>query len=293
MQSEAGRGVSGHDRFRQRGGRAWTWNAKSVNGKGLDVRCRLPAGLDWLEPLARERAGRLMTRGTISLSLQVGSDDAMAVEVNHAVLDDLVRVMEARAGPPSPAAFAGLLAVPGVVALRGEKDEAAMADEFTAGLAAVLDRLVESRLGEGASLAGIIAGLVHDIEDLVRRAHDEACGEPGRIRCLLDEKVRELLDNPAIDDTRLAQEVVLLVARGDVREEVDRLAAHAVAVHGLLKEASPGRRLGFFCQELMREANTLASKSQSASLTNIALDLKVAIDPPARTGPERGVGRHG
>ena len=259
-------------------GRAWTWTARSVNGKGLDVRCRVPGGLEWLEPVARERAGRLMTRGGISLSLVLESDQGKGVVVNHAALDDLVHVLEQRAGPPSPAALAALLAVPGTVTVGARTDTGAMADELTADLEAVLDRLVASRLGEGASLAGIIGGLLDDVDDLVALARDEALSEPERLRRVLGERVRDLVDDPVIDDARLAQEVAFLVSRGDVREEIDRLTAHAAAVRNLLEEASPGRQLGFFCQELLREANTLSSKSQSVPLTNAAVDLKVAID---------------
>lgn len=259
-------------------GRGWTWNARSVNGRGLDVRCRIPGGLEWLEPAARERAGRLMTRGSISLSLELGSDQETGVVVNHAVLDDLVHVVEKRAGPPSPAALAGLLAVRGVVTVDGKTDTAAMADELISGLDAVLDHLVESRLAEGAGLAGVIGGLLDDIDGLVALARDEACGEPERIRRALDERVRDLVDGPVIDEMRLAQEVALLASRSDVREEIDRLTEHAKAVRDLLGQKGPGRQLGFFCQELLREANTLSSKSQSMPLTNAALNLKVAID---------------
>ena len=259
-------------------GRAWTWNARSVNGKGLDVRCRVPGGLEWLEPVARERAGRLMTRGSISLSLFLESDQATGVVVNHDALDDLVHVLEQRAGPTSPASLAGLLAVPGIVSPGARTDTGPVADELTADLEAVLDRLVASRRGEGASLAGIIGGLLDEVDDLVALAHGEARGEPERLRRVLDERVRDLVDDPAIDDARLAQEVAFLVSRADVREEIDRLTAHAAAVRNLLEEASPGRQLGFFCQELLREANTLSSKSQSVPLTNAAVNLKVAID---------------
>ena len=259
-------------------GRAWTWNARSVNGKGLDVRCRVPGGLEWLEPVARERAGRLMTRGSISLSLVLESDQGTGVTVNHAALDDLVHVLEQRAGPPSPAALAGLLAVPGIVTAGARTDAGAMADELTADLETVLDRLVASRLQEGAGLAAIIGGLLDDVDVLVALASDEARGEPERLRRTLDERVRALVDDPAIDDARLAQEVAFLVSRADVREEIDRLTAHAAAVRSLLAKASPGRQLGFFCQELLREANTLSSKSQSVPLTNAAVNLKVAID---------------
>ncbi|MDE0242113.1 MAG: DUF1732 domain-containing protein [bacterium] len=259
-------------------GRAWSWNARSVNGKGLDVRCRVPGGLEWLEPVARERSGRLMTRGSISLSLVLESDQATGVAVNHAALDDLVHVLEQRAGPPSPAALAGLLAVPGIVTVGARTDTGAIADELTTDLEAVLDRLVASRLGEGAGLAAIIGGLLDDVDNLVALAQDEACGEPERLRRALDERLRDLVDDAAIDDARLAQEVAFLVSRADVREEIDRLTAHAAAVRNLLEEASPGRQLGFFCQELLREANTLSSKSQSVPLTNAAVNLKVAID---------------
>ncbi len=259
-------------------GRPWIWNARSVNGRGLDVRCRVPEGLEWLEPVARERTGRLMTRGSISLSLVLESDEAVGVAVNHAFLQDLVDVVEKRAGPPSPAALAGLLAVRGVVCVDGGTGTAAVAGELTSGLEAVLDRLAESRLGEGASLAGVIGGLLDDVDDLIALARGEACGEPERIRRVLDERVRELVDGPAIDETRLAQEVVLLASRCDVREEIDRLAVHAAAMRGLLGQASPGRQLGFYCQELLREANTLSSKFQSVSLASAAINLKVAID---------------
>lgn len=153
-----------------------------------------------------------------------------------------------------------------------------MADELAADLEAVLERLVASRLGEGASLAGIIGGLLDDVDSLVALAHDEACGEPERLRGVLDERVRDLVDDPVIDDARLAQEVAFLVSRADVREEIDRLTVHAAAMRNLLEEESPGRQLGFFCQELLREANTLSSKSQSVPLTNAAVNLKVAID---------------
>ncbi len=259
-------------------GRAWTWNARSVNGKGLDVRCRVPGGLEWLEPVARERAGRIMTRGSISLSLSLDCGEGAGVTVNHAVLDDLVDVVEKRTGPPSAAVLAGLLAVPGVVTVGGRVETAAMADELTADLESVLGRLAASRLGEGASLAGIMGGLLDDIDSLVALARDEARGEPERMRCALDEKVRDLLEDPVINEARFAQEVVLLVSRADAREEIDRLALHGAAVRDLLEQVSPGRQLGFYCQELLREANTLSSKSQSTPLTNAALDLKVAID---------------
>ena len=259
-------------------GRAWTWNARSVNGKGLDVRCRLPGGFGWLEPVARERAGRVMTRGSIQLSLELAFDEGSDVVVNHAALDDLVGVVKQRSGRPSAAALAGLLAVPGVVSVIGATGSGASPGELTCDLESVLDRLVASRLGEGASLAGIISGLLDDVDNLVARAHDAACGEPERLRRLLDGRIRDLVDEPAIDETRLAQEVAFLVSRGDVREEIDRLSIHATAMRNLLARASPGRQLGFFCQELLREANTLSAKSQSVPLTNTAVDLKVAID---------------
>ena len=143
--------------------------------------------------------------------------------VNHAALDDLVHVLEQRAGPPSPASLAGLLAVPGIVSPGARTDAGPVADELTADLEAVLDLLVASRLGEGASLAGIIGGLLDEVDDLVALAHDEARGEPERLRRVLDERVRDLVDDPAIDDARLAQEVAFLVSRADVREEIDRL----------------------------------------------------------------------
>ncbi len=261
---------------------AWTWNARSVNGKGLDVRCRVPPGLERLETAARERAARLMTRGSVSLSLSLDFGDGQRMAVNRGILGHLEELVEERIGALDSSALVGLLALPGVISVPQASDGVTDSkfDELTAGLEAVLDDLATERLKEGAKLHRIIGGLLDEIDTHIETAHLEALCEPDRIRRSLAERLEDLAGNDArIDEDRLAQEIALFAARADVREEIDRLRVHSAAARDLLSSGgSPGRRLGFLSQEMLREASTLCSKSSSSPLSAAGLDLKVAID---------------
>ena len=259
---------------------AWTWNARSVNGRGLDVRCRVPRGFERLESAAREQAARRMARGSIQLSLELRPGARREVTVNRDVLGTLEDLVRERSGAIDPAAMACLLQVPGVIGAPADSNGDGMLGELEEGLGAVLDGLAGERTREGAHLLDVIGGLLDEIDASIAVAHREARSQPEEIRRMLDERLEGLIGNGApIDDERLAQEVVLHAARADVREELDRLAVHAAAARGLLSgEGEKGRRLGFLCQELLREANTLCSKSCSSGLTAAGLDLKVAID---------------
>lgn len=267
---------------------AWAWEAKSVNGKGLDVRVRLPRGFDALEPQTRERVAKRFKRGNVSLNLDLTWTRPLAtVRVNddvlEQVLDAIPRVLEARpdAAPPS---------VDGILGLRGVLEQideepgadarAALEADLLAGLDQALEQLADVREGEGQRLGGVLHDQLADIETLAEQAGDLAALQPDAIRKRLAEQVEMLThDMAALDAERLAQEAALLMTKADVREELDRLSAHIAAARDLLGSGDPvGRRLDFLCQEFNREANTLCSKSSDTELTRIGLELKAVIE---------------
>lgn len=265
---------------------SWVWEARSVNGKGLDVRCRLPSGHDELEAKAREAVGSLMRRGNVSLALTVDKSLTPPVlKINRSALDAVLNVTRelAAAESLSPASVDGLLRLPGVLETDTSEDaesRQARLDAMGESLESLLGQLVEARCAEASRLKTVLDGLLDDIERGVARARDHEATQPTAIRDRLREQVRELLDaDIPLPEERLAQEIALLTTKADIREELDRLDSHVTAFRDLLTEGdAPGRQLGFLCQELLREANTLCSKSSDTDLTAIGLDLKVAID---------------
>lgn len=267
---------------------SWSWEAKSVNGKGLDVRVRLPSGFESLEAEVREAAKKWLRRGNLSLSLTIDwrSSDG-SYRINRAVLDGYIALLPelARQAPDaSPARLDGLLALKGVVEAiddglsedaRAELDEALMA-----GLDEALQALLAMRGQEGARLETVLAGQVGAIDNLCAEASKTAAARPAAIRKKLREQVRALLeDSPSLAADRLEQEAALLMTKADINEEIDRLAAHVSAARDLIAaDAAVGRKLDFLCQEFNREANTLCSKSGDVELTRIGLDLKAMIE---------------
>jgi uncharacterized protein (TIGR00255 family) len=273
------------------GRRRWVWEARSVNGRNLEVRCRVPQGFDRLENAARTAAGGKLKRGNVALSLTLTSEAAAKpLRINRDLLAELgVLVEEVRKGTGASAPTAdGLLRVRGVIE---EEDQAAESEEALAALEAsimrtlgeALQALVNARASEGKSLAGVLDGHVEEIEGLCRRAAERAQAQIGVVRQRFDSQLGELLARtPALSEERYAQEVALLVGKADVREELDRLTAHIAQARSLLHEARPdnpvGRKFDFLCQEFNREANTLCSKSADIELTRIGIDLKGAIE---------------
>lgn len=267
---------------------AWTWEARSVNGKGLDVRLRLPPGYEALEIPAREAAAKRFTRGNISLTLTMQArPDATAatVQVNEALLRQLMDM--ARDLPPhiAPPTFDGLLNVRGVLQTPDETtldDDAREAHEAAAlsSLGDALSALAVARDDEGTRLNAVLTGQLETIESLTTQAGQSAQMRPDVARERLRTQVQALLEaSPTLPEDRLAQECALLATKLDVREELDRLIAHIAQARALLAAAGPcGRRLDFLCQEFNREANTLCSKAQDTALTRIGLDLKAVID---------------
>ena len=264
----------------------WVWEARSVNGKGLDVRCRLPSGYDELDAHVRSVVGSRFGRGNISLTLSLDSSHKPSqLKINRDVLDAVLKVSRELVATEALAAPSvdGLMRMPGVLETDSSEDAetlAARVQDMRRSLDDLLDMLTETRGREGEKLRAILEGLLGDIADGVSRAAAHEASQPDAIRDRLREQVRELLDaDMPLPEERLAQEIAMMTVKADIREELDRLRTHVDAFHTLLAgDDAPGRQLGFLCQELLREANTLCSKSVDSELTAIGLELKVAID---------------
>ncbi|HWF78447.1 MAG TPA: YicC/YloC family endoribonuclease [Caulobacteraceae bacterium] len=266
---------------------AWSWavEARSVNGRNLEVRFRGPPGFDSLERLAREAAQARFQRGQINVSIQARRAAATgAAKVNRELLQRYVELSDelVAAGSAVLPGADGLLALRGVVEI-GEEDEtadvrAAVETAMAASLAEALDALKASRLAEGASLGKVLAGLVDRIDGLRGEAEGRAAEQAPAIRDRFARRLADLLGEAAPVD-RIVQEAAVLAVRADVREELDRLASHVAAARSLMADdAAAGRRLDFLTQEFMREANTVCSKSATTGLTATGLALKAAID---------------
>ena len=271
--------------------RRWVWEARSVNGRNLEIRCRVPQGFDRLENPARTAIGTRMKRGNVSLTLTVASElQSKPLRINRALLAELAGLVEeVRKGTGASAPTAdGLLRVRGVIEEEEGADESeealAKLDRALSGtLDEVLKALAAARAAEGRALAVVIDRHVGEIEDLCKRAADRAAAQIGTVRARFESQLAELLERaPPLSEERFAQEVALLVGKADVREELDRLAAHSAQAKTLLADARPdnpvGRKFDFLCQEFNREANTLCSKSADIELTRIGIDLKGAIE---------------
>jgi uncharacterized protein (TIGR00255 family) len=277
-------------------GIAWVWEVRSVNSRGgLDLRLRLPPGHDALEAPLRAALAPRCRRGNISGSLSLGRLAPPAIRINRAMLAQVVALLGELAGElRSSAVDVAPPRLDGLVALRGVietvEDEADSVAEqrraaFIDGWALALDRLVASRRDEGARLFALLSEQLRELAALVDAAAGSAAAQPAALRARLQALLADLagLAVPAMPEERVAQELAMLVARADVREELDRLRAHIAQAGELLQRGdaangSVGRQLDFLCQELNREANTLCSKSASLELTRIGLALKAAIE---------------
>ena len=265
----------------------WTWEAKSINGRSLDVRVKAPYGYDRIELPTKKLTSERLGRGSVSLTLTIESErTASTLQVNRSLLDDLIALhgeMVGRVAPDLPK-IETLLTIKGVV----EAAESAETEDNTEkrelaimqGLTEALDGLIASRGAEGDRLHALIENYVSNLENLCRDARNSDGARVNDIRDRLRRQLDELMETPnSVNEERLAQEVALLATKADVREEIDRLEAHCAASRNLLADSGPaGRRLDFLCQELNREANTLCSKSASEELTRIGLEMKAVID---------------
>ena len=268
-------------------GYRWTWELRSVNGKGLDMRLRLPSGFERLDLPTRERSAKLLSRGNIQATMTVWRDaSSEKLVVNEDVLAGVIAAMERIGSRLSvqPPTLDGLLAVRGLIETAEPIDDpeaqAALDDAILANFDAALSDLVAMRAREGSAIAGMLQLRLDEIARLTSAAEGSPARTVEAIRARLTEQVAALIDAaPALDPDRLHQEAVLLATKADIREEIDRLQAHVEAARTLLAEGGPvGRRLDFLAQEFNREVNTLCAKAGDRSLTAIGLELKAVVD---------------
>ncbi len=268
------------------GATRWTWEFKTLNGKGLDVRLRLPPGFDALDVGCRQRVGARLARGTCNLTLALSRETAtLRARINTVLLGELLQSLAKITLPATvgPATLDGLLGVKGVVEMdetaidpmEQEALHAACVEGFERGLAA----LVAMRESEGGALRAVLEQRLAAIARLTREADAAPGRQPSAIRIRLEGSVAMLAAQPGLDTVRLHQEALLLAAKADVREELDRLAAHVAAARGLIEDGGPvGRRLDFLAQELAREASTFCAKVNDAVSTAIGLELRAEIE---------------
>lgn len=270
-------------------GYCWVWDLRGVNGKGLDLRLRVPDWIEGLEAALRARLSQMLERGNVSVSLRVqAQEQGGRLTVNAANLDDVLdalALVEARAmergmtlAPSRPADLLGLRGV--LESSSAEQDTAALATALIADFETVLSAFRDMRRNEGAALAGLLSAHLDEVERLTAAAARAAeARRPETRRALTDALARVLEAAEGFDETRLAQELAMVAVKADVTEEIGRLGAHVTAARALLAQGSPaGRKLDFLSQEFNREANTLCSKAQSTELTTLGLELKAVID---------------
>jgi uncharacterized protein (TIGR00255 family) len=281
--------LSGMTGFSRRDGALgdWTWSieARSVNGRTLEVRLRAPPAFEGLERAAREAAQARFQRGQVGVTVQARRAEAPGrVRINYEVLGGYLAAMAplVESGQAAPPAADGLLALRGVLetgeAEDDPEDRAALEAALAEDIAAALEALARVRADEGRVLHAVLSGFIDEIAALTAAADAAAADQPGIIRDRFARRLEELLGEAAPAE-KILQEAATQAVRADIREELDRLAAHVVQARTLIDGDAPaGRRLDFLAQEFMRESNTLTAKSASPALTRVGLDLKAVVD---------------
>jgi uncharacterized protein (TIGR00255 family) len=275
--------IEGHD-----GALNWVWEIKSVNAKALDLRFRLPAGFDALEVSLRASLNQTLRRGAVTVNLGLAKAVGTGgMRVNREALTAvmaLAREIAAEIDDVAPPRIDGLLALKGVIESAEESADEATRERQLGLLTTSFERALASlqamRLNEGGRLEAVLSARLAEIAGLVRAAEASASAQPAAIKARLEELIAAIVDAvPALPEERLAHEAALIIAKADIREELDRLEAHLAAARGLVDEGGPiGRRFDFLCQEFNREANTLCAKSADLELTRVGLALKAAIE---------------
>jgi uncharacterized protein (TIGR00255 family) len=266
---------------------AFEWELKSVNAKGLDLRLRLPPGWDEVEAFAKKRAAEVLSRGTIYANFNVKRANALStVRVNEDVLASLLRVAAALAGKIDAVApsIDGLLAIKGVIEVvepeADEAEEKAAKDAASVAFDQALAQLVDMRRREGAALRQILLQRMDEIEQLAKKAESAPGRSPEAVKARLAEQIAALIEtSDRFDPDRLSQEALLIAAKADIREELDRIASHVAQARDMIAKGGPvGRRLDFLAQEFNREVNTCCSKSNDIELTNTGLEMKNVVE---------------
>ncbi len=269
------------------GAYAWSWELKSVNAKGLDVRFRLPSTWDAVEVAARARATAALSRGTVYANLTIERKGVLpTVKVNEAVLAAVLATAKEVAGKieASPPTLDGILALKGVIEIgetdEREEDRRAAEAAIIAGFEETLADLIAMRRAEGETLRGLLNARLDETATLTARAEAAPGRKAEAIKARLAEQVATLLAaSERFDSDRLHQEALLMASKADIREELDRLVSHVAQARKLLADGGAiGRRLDFLAQELHRESNTLTAKSNDVELTNTGLELKTVVE---------------
>ncbi|WP_421913709.1 YicC/YloC family endoribonuclease [Mesorhizobium sp.] len=269
-------------------GTAIAWEVKSVNGKSVEVRLRLPQGFERLEPTVRQTIQKRFSRGNFQATLTIGRAAGTQAQpvVNEAFLKDvagLAKRLQEQFGV-APATADGLLSLRGVLdipeTVETEDERSALDVAIMAALEEALNGLEKARQGEGEALRSLLSGHIDAIEALTLQAEADPSREPAAIRERIAEQVRLLMDASAnLDASRLHMEAAFLATKADIREEIDRLKTHVASGRTLLNGGGAiGRKLDFLAQEFNRESNTLCSKSNAAAVTAIGLELKAVVD---------------
>ncbi|HXV32291.1 MAG TPA: YicC/YloC family endoribonuclease [Sinorhizobium sp.] len=265
----------------------WAWELRSVNGKGLDVRLRLPPGLERVEPDCRRLAAQYFSRGNLQIALTVSSgEQAIEAVINQDALAAVLKLREQLGDlvDPAPLRFDTLLAIRGIVEFREPEESASAREERDAdvldGLEQALVDLKAMREEEGGALGQILLAQVDRIERLTATVENDPSRTPSAITERLAQQLALIMENASsVDRERLHAEVALLATKADLREEIDRLGAHVAAARDLLAKGGPiGRKLDFLAQEFNRESNTICSKSNAAAVSAAGIELKVVID---------------
>jgi uncharacterized protein (TIGR00255 family) len=269
------------------GSYAWAWELKSVNSKGLDLKLRLPPGWEAVEPGVRARASEVLSRGSVFANLTVSREGTAPVaRINEPALNAVLAALKGLEGKVAgaPPSLDGILALKGVMevseAEESESERSAAEAAVVAGFGEALKGLAEMRRTEGQALGKILSARLSEIGALAARAEAAPGRKPEAIKARLAEQVATLLEaSQRFDADRLHQEAIMLATKIDIREELDRLAAHVAQAKKLIADGGPiGRKLDFLSQELNRESNTLCSKANDLELTNIGLELKAVVE---------------
>lgn len=265
----------------------WSWSveARSVNGRNLEVRYRGPSSFDALERLSKTASQAALSRGQVTIGVQAkkSSGSEAAPRINEAVLANYLKMANQLAEDGAlPPTSDGLLALRGVIEVTEETEDpeerAAVEAAIAVSLEEAIFALKTSRQREGEQLLPVITDFIATIEALVARAETEAEAQTQAIRDRFTRRITELAgDTPGLEE-RIFLEAAALATKADVREELDRLTAHVASARTLLQQPPAGRKLDFLMQEFMREANTLCSKSATTPLTGIGLELKAVIE---------------
>jgi uncharacterized protein (TIGR00255 family) len=266
----------------------WSWELKSVNAKGLDIRLRASSGFDALEPVGRARLSKLFSRGNLTVGLTLkrsGADAGYKINEGHLkAMLDVAKSIQAEIPDAAPLSIDGIMALWGVIEADDDDMDEAIRVDLDKKLLNSLDiaarALVANRAEEGAQLSVVLTEFIDKLDNLLGQATDSVESQPATIRARLKDQIEQVIkDASQVDAVRLEQEIAILMTKADIREELDRLRAHIISVRELMSTGGAvGRRLDFLCQELNREANTICSKAHETALTRIGLDMKATIE---------------